>query len=158
MNTKVSSKEEERNAVKKIQKIVDSVGGTNSYIGMTLDGVWGMIENNIVDDFGFSVNDLKKEIEDHDAMVLKLAKQIAEMELKAYYNEKSSIEQQERYGLLEVHCNEIKEELRLSRIATYEERSKYNAYSNEIEELNKVIDSKDQEIINLKAKLYDKYQ
>ena len=54
---KIASKDEERNALAKIREIVDSLGET-SYIGIAMEGMWELIEENIADDFGNSHRDM----------------------------------------------------------------------------------------------------
>lgn len=49
------SKEQERQALEQIRKIVAAVGGADSYIGMAIDGCLEMAESNIENDFAFSM-------------------------------------------------------------------------------------------------------
>ena len=49
-----ATKEQEREALEKIKKIVEEVGGTGSYIGMAFEGCFELAEENINVDGGFS--------------------------------------------------------------------------------------------------------
>ena len=53
-----ATREQERNALKRIRKIVESLG-ENSYVATAFDGAFEIAENNIEDDFANSVADLK---------------------------------------------------------------------------------------------------
>ena len=50
----MASKAEEKKALEKIKEIVEQVGGDDSYIGMAFDGCFEMADSNIVNDFGDS--------------------------------------------------------------------------------------------------------
>ena len=50
----MSTKDQEREALKKIEKIVEDLGGDNSYLGMTFKGCFDLAEENISNDFGDS--------------------------------------------------------------------------------------------------------
>lgn len=50
----MTTKAEERQALAKIAKIIESVGGADSYIGMAMEGCIEMAEENITNDFADS--------------------------------------------------------------------------------------------------------
>lgn len=50
----MATKAQEREALKKIVTIVEEVGGTDSYLGMTFEGCFGMAAENITNDFADS--------------------------------------------------------------------------------------------------------
>lgn len=56
----VASKEQERQALEQIRKIVAAVGGADSYIGMAIDGCLEIAEENIENDFALS---MKRQLE-----------------------------------------------------------------------------------------------
>lgn len=53
----MASKAEERKALEQIKKIVEVLGGSNSYIGMALEGCFEIAESNIENDFGCSMQE-----------------------------------------------------------------------------------------------------
>lgn len=84
----MASKAEEIKALEKMQKMVEALGGEDSYIGMTFKGVWEEAYSNIDNDWGCnpmneikvlrdSLEDMKKE-----RQALKDSKAAAEKELE----------------------------------------------------------------------------
>ena len=59
----MASKAEERKALEQINKIVEGLGGSNSYIGMALEGCFEIAESNIENDFGCSIQEQVKSME-----------------------------------------------------------------------------------------------
>lgn len=53
----MATKAEERKALEQIKKIVEGLGGSNSYIGMALEGCFEIAESNIENDFGCSMQE-----------------------------------------------------------------------------------------------------
>lgn len=53
----MATKAEERKALEQIKKIVDGIGGNNSYIGMAFEGCFEIAESNIENDFGCSMRE-----------------------------------------------------------------------------------------------------
>lgn len=51
----MTTKEQERKALEKIRKIVEEIGGSDSYIGMAFEGCFEIAEENIDNDFGCSM-------------------------------------------------------------------------------------------------------
>lgn len=50
-----ATKEQERKALEKIRKIIEELGGADSYIGMAFEGCFEIAEENIENDFGCSM-------------------------------------------------------------------------------------------------------
>lgn len=147
----MTSKQEERKALAQIRKIVEGLG-ENSYIGMALEGCFEIAEQNIENDFGCS------------------------MQQRADAAEKKSFELQDKVCRLElsldamkVNCKQAENEtMRLARIV--DEMANYinelegrqekqiasaQAQTEELEMANAKIKELQNEIIQLKAKLYD---
>ena len=59
----MATKAEEKKALEQIKKIVDGLGGSNSYIGMALEGCFEIAENNIENDFGCSMQEQVRAME-----------------------------------------------------------------------------------------------
>lgn len=139
-----TTKEQERQALKKIRSIVESLG-EDSYIATAFDGVWEIAEENIENDFAGSCKwfvdkanaademlrktgkDADEELAKRDAVISKKAKDIEILShnvdvLRANLNESED----------RLHDAEIKEE-----------------------ELNMELDTAKTEIMKLKAKLFD---
>lgn len=53
----MTTKDQERKALEKIRKIVEEIGGRDSYIGMAFDGCFELAETNIENDWGCSMQD-----------------------------------------------------------------------------------------------------
>ena len=58
MSTKESTKDQERKALEQIAKIIESVGGKDSYIGIAFAGCIEMAQSNIDNDFADSYSDI----------------------------------------------------------------------------------------------------
>lgn len=59
----MATKAEERKALEQIKKIVEGLGGSNSYIGMALEGCFEIAESNIENDFGCSMQEQVRAME-----------------------------------------------------------------------------------------------
>ena len=133
----MATKEQELKALEKIKKIVEELG-EDSYIGMALDGCFEIAEDNINNDFAFS---------------MKQRWQSAEKE-----TEKFSLRLKERDNQIEQLKKEIKglesdrEELAQKCESLSENNTKlWNQYR----ECQERAELAEMEIIKLKAKLYD---
>lgn len=71
----MTTKEQERQAIEKIRKIVEGLG-ENSYVGFAMEGVLELAEDNIREDTAYS---MKKEIEDPKKTVEKRGTTISEL-------------------------------------------------------------------------------
>ena len=98
-----ATREQERNALKRIRKIVDSLG-EDSYVATAFDGAFEIAERNIEDDFANSVADLKislnvknRQLSELNSEIEKLKKEIKclnekldkELEWKPYTDSKN---------------------------------------------------------------------
>lgn len=59
----MATKAEEKKALEQIKKIIDGLGGSNSYIGMALEGCFEIAESNIENDFGCSMQEQVRAME-----------------------------------------------------------------------------------------------
>lgn len=141
---KIASKEEERQALKKIRNIVDKLG-ENSYIKTAFDGAFELAEGNIEDDAAFSarwyidkVHLLQKDVSCYEARI-KESKAIKEQMAKEIDGHKVTIKNQE---------DEITELMMKITSDSKESIVQINTLTNEIKTLTN-------EITVLKAKLYD---
>ncbi len=142
METKLYiSKDDERKALAKIQKIVEGLGGLDSYVGMAFEGVWELAERNIRDDAGYSCKEYidycdKKddEISDNNKIISRLEHEITETNDRLY---------------------SAYEEIKESKKTIADLRNELADVMNEKEAIAKDNDKLRSEIITLKAKLYD---
>lgn len=79
----MTTKAQERAALVKIRKIVDELGGDNSYIGMAFCGVWEIAEDNIANDFGRSATDYMLKCEGLEQKVQEQKQEVQEMKHRA---------------------------------------------------------------------------
>lgn len=147
----MTSKQEERKALAQIRKIVEGLG-ENSYIGMALEGCFEIAEQNIENDFGCSMQQRAEAAE----------KKATELQDKVYRLENA-------LNVRKVDCEQAEAEtLRLAKIV--DEKANYinelegrqekqiasaQAQAEELEMADAKIKELQDEIIRLKAKLYD---
>lgn len=146
--SKLATKDEERKALAKIREIVDSLG-KNSYIGIAMEGMWELIEENINDDFGNSHKDM---IEARDNEINRLHEELTEVRAKNDKLKADLASRIERVAQLEKTIesdNKVIEEYIRYR---NDLENKYNAVKIDYQVL---IETTDNEIMRLKAKLYD---
>lgn len=139
-----ATKDQERKALEKIRKIVEELG-ENSYVGTALEGCFEIAEENIDNDFACSMKQRAeaaekkaltyKEAADNSAIS---AKNATSAEAKAY----------ERIKELEKQLLNVKE------ISSKNNEQAINNW-NKFREQEERADALEQEIIKLKAKLYD---
>lgn len=96
----MTTKEQERQAIQKIKKIVEGMG-ENSYLATAMEGVLETAEENIEYDAAFSLKG-RAEVAEKEASELKKENEELRKELK---------EAQERVARLESRCNEAYSEL-----------------------------------------------
>ena len=147
----MTTKEQERKALEQIKKIVANLGA-DSYIGTAFEGCFEIAEQNIDNDWSCS---LKQEVEAADWKEAELKKKISDYA--------STIENLK--ALSDINVKELKE--KDTYIASKNERidelnkqlmEAANKMSEEIHknfEAEKKIKEQEEEIIRLKAKLYD---
>lgn len=147
----MTSKQEERKALAQIRKIVEGLGD-DSYIGMALEGCFEIAEQNIENDFGCSMKQRAESAE----------KKAAELQDKVYRMENS-------INAMKQNCSQAEAEtLRLAGIidqnAHYinelegrqeKQVASAQAQVEELEMADAKIQELQDEVIRLKAKLYD---
>lgn len=142
------TKEQERKALDKIRKIVAELG-SDSYVAAALEGCFEIAEQNIDNDWACS---LKEQVESRDKEIfrlqlensnlrldLKAEKEYHELALKNLQTASSNCE------ILKIENNRLNAEL--SNVSLIEETN-WSYYKD-------LLNTKDDEIIHLKAKLYD---
>ena len=147
----MATKEQERKALDKIRKIVAELG-EDSYIATAFEGCFDDAEENIENDFAMSMNgrwqDAEQKVEQYRVKNEELARDLRELESRVY-------------GLEEINSNLNKQvadfQKRLSDAnkgysGTLETALKYRKMLEEQEERANALE---QEVITLKAKLYD---
>lgn len=134
----MATKEQERAALEKIRKIVDGVGGHDSYIGKAFEGCFAIAEENIDNDFWNSFHD-KCAIEHSKATSLKV-----------------DLDRQRRQTeVSEESLNKTKKENEELRKALKESANKTTEMWNRSREWEDRAEALELEIMKLKAKLYD---
>ena len=152
----MASKEQERKALEQIKAIIESVGGEDSYIGMAFRGCFKIAETNIENDFGNSLQDSL----DYERQCLAEVRDDLYETQKAYnLMVEKNRDQLEKIKGLEFDFKELARKLEKEQEQTYKT---YEAFVKEKEERERIqvdseieIDRLNQEIIVLKAKLYD---
>ena len=140
----MATKEQERKALEQIKKIVEGLG-ENSYIGTAFEGCFEIAEDNIKNDFACSMKQAKEMAEKQFVEAKDIIK-CREQELAD--REKEVRELRKTADMLNSMRNELLERLRIAEEAgskIVDERSALSIKCKEQEE----------EIIRLKAKLYD---
>lgn len=74
-----ATKEQERKALEKIRKIVEEIGGAESYIGMAFEGCFEIAEENIENDFACS---MKQRAESSEQAMHTAHDKVAEMTIE----------------------------------------------------------------------------
>lgn len=133
-----ATKEQERAALEKIRKIVDGVGGHDSYIGKAFEGCFAIAKENIDSDFWNSFYD-KCAMEHERANNYKMQ---AERNLERAETTQSFLDN------ANAEIKRLNEEKKASSDSAIEIRNEYRAEQDRVEAL-------ELEIMKLKAKLYD---
>lgn len=140
----MTSKEQERKALEQIRKIVEGLG-EDSYVGKAFEGCFELAEDNINNDFWMSMKERKEAAEfAEDELRLKIGEkleQIKSLEMKIKNLEDATLAYSKD---AEKHI-EIINCLKASSIK----------YWNDLQAAETKLDEKEDEIIRLKAKLYD---
>lgn len=147
----MTTKEMERKALEQIRKIVEGLG-EDSYIATAFEGCFEIAEENIENDFACSMKQRKEAAEELKDNAIKVAaskdEQIKSLEMKI-----ASLQR----------ANEVKEDAVLAYSKDAEKMvDKINSlkesatkYWNDLQAAETKLDEKEDEIIRLKAKLYD---
>lgn len=152
----MSTKAEERTALKKIREIIDGLGGAESYIGMAFEGCFEIAEDNINNDFGRS---MKQMLDSEQLRVRELLDAIT-----GWKNEANELR-----SLLEKAKAENKDNIRQAdeykawaeKRITDEEAEKVHykeclaEMNEEVLEMRGRVQEAEMEVIELKARLYD---
>ena len=140
-----ATKDQEWKAVEKIRKIIEELGGVDSYVGQALKGCLDLAEDNISNDFFRSMQDQAEAAEEKRLKAEREKKEALEAYkniLKDYNSAKNEIEASHNRNItLEEEKKELMAEIVLD--------------SEAAERQEKEIDELKDEIIKLKAKLYD---
>lgn len=140
----MATKEQEREALKKIMKIVEGLG-EDSYIGTAFEGCFEIAKENIENDFACS---MKQRLETSEKENAGLIKSIAE-----YQNKVKSLDMKAK-NLEEATLAYSKEaEKMVEKINSLKDSA--TKYWNDLQAAEAKLDEKEDEIIKLKAKLYD---
>lgn len=131
------SKEQEREALRKIKELVESLG-ENSYVAMAFEGCFEVANDNIRNDFACS---MKQKADIANEQLNEAKKQLEEV------NEQLEVANQK--------VDTLAEEYRHYREKYNELAIKFNNEINKSTLLNEAIEEKNTEITKLKAKLYD---
>lgn len=141
----MATKEQERAALEKIRKIVDGVGGHDSYIGKAFEGCFAVAQENIDNDFWNSFHD--KCASEHEKLTkcqLEFAAQKERMDRMEDQLDTANAMLGERNRMLDLKDHQMEE--------CYNREADLIAKNEDLEEKNKALEL---EIMKLKAKLYD---
>lgn len=142
----MTTKQQEREALQKIRKIVEALG-EHSYIGTAFEGVFEIAEENIEYDFGCSLKQQVESLEEQDR---------ANKETIEKLRKENVLLAGRLHGCVEEHKREVTE----LREELDEHAKEYQASAEEIRlnfnnTLEALLKGKDNEIMKLKARLYD---
>lgn len=147
----MTTKQQERKALEQIRKIVEGLG-ENSYIGTAFEGCFEIAEENIDCDFACSMKERKEAAEfAEDKLRSKVAEQ--EKQMKAMEEKIASMQLQLNGKDDEIMARSKDAVKMVEKINTLTESS--TKYWNALQEAETKLDEKEDEIIRLKAKLYD---
>ena len=147
----MTSKEQERKALEQIRKIIEGLG-ENSYVGKAFEGCFEFAEDNINNDFWMSMKERKEAAESaEDKLRLKVGEKIEqikslEMKVEALQNVNAKKE-----DTILAYSKEA--EKMVERINGLKESA--IKHWNDLQAAKAKLDEKEDEIIRLKAKLYD---
>lgn len=124
----MTTKEQERQAIQKIRKIVEGMG-ENSYLATAMEGVLETAEENIEYDAAFSLKG-RAEVAEKEASELKKENEELRKALK---------EQQERVARLESRCNEAYSELQRYTLPDWMQRELDKMVQTGLERVNREV-------------------
>lgn len=140
----MTTKEQERKALEQIRKIVEGLG-KDSYIGTAFDGCFEIAVENIENDFACSMKERKEAAE---AAEDGLRERVAQLQ-KTLAEDNAVIERHAKYiDQLEARNNDLLQRLRQTEETAMENLKSLNSYQTKASQ-------QEEEIIRLKAKLYD---
>lgn len=140
----MTTKEQERKALAQIRKIVEGLG-ENSHIGTAFEGCFEIAEENIENDFACS---MKERREAAEAAEDSLREKVAQLQ-KTIAEDNAVIERNAKYiDELEERNNDLLRRLRQTEETAMENLESLTSYQTKASQ-------QEEEIIRLKAKLYD---
>lgn len=140
----MTTKEQERKALEQIRKIVEGLG-KDSYIGTAFDGCFEIAVENIENDFACSMKERKEAAE---AAEDGLRERVAQLQ-KTLAEDNAVIERHAKYiDQLEARNNDLLQRLRQTEETAMENLKSLTRYQTKASQ-------QEEEIIRLKAKLYD---
>lgn len=147
----MTTKEQERKAMEKIRGIVNGLG-EYSYIGSAMEGVWEIMEENIDNDFALSMGDRLKEKD-------KEIKDLTELAYNADKAMKDAVDavsaQSFKLGEAEKEIESLKKVIDSNGKEISDRCGQISQLEDENSDYVTEIASLKDEIIHLKAKLYD---
>lgn len=143
-NIMTATKDQERKALEQIRKIVEGLGA-DSYIGTAFEGCFKLAEENIDNDFALSMKEQRDStIEQNASLASKVEELSAKLDTEKAANETITEELEK--------TQEWAEELERM---NSEKRERIQELENEKEDLEEKTEAQAQEIMKLKARLYD---
>lgn len=156
----MTSKAEERKALEKIKEIVEQVGGDDSYIGMAFEGCFEMAESNIVNDFGDSWQSRWRSAQQRaETLAEKYKKDVEQLtaDKEQLLNEIDNLETEMESEVMDARdmVRDLRRELE-DATESIKKGIEVNAKNlARIDDLETENDKLKQEVLVLKAKLYD---
>ena len=143
-NIMTATKDQERKALEQIRKIVEGLG-EDSYIGTAFEGCFELAEENIDNDFALS---MKEQRDNGQKYIMELETKVATLTKKANTEEANAETLSEELEKSQEWAEEL-------RGWNDEKRERIQELENEKEDLEEKTEAQAQEIMKLKAKLYD---
>lgn len=145
------TKNEERKALEQIKKIIEKLGD-DSYIAVAFEGCFEIAEENIDNDFACSME--QKYTQEHEQVVELLKK------VNSYYDEIQDLEKSNEGLLKEIDTKDqmLEHERSMKRELNKEldEQDRHiESLESQVASLNEDIAKSNDELIHLKAKMYD---
>lgn len=148
----MTTKADERKALEKIRKIVDEVGGKDSYIGMAFEGCFELAETNIENDWGCSmqqkIDQMSKSLETANDKYIKTATELSKIKSYAEAQERRVEEYKTMYETKDEDCTDLNGKLYRANQVLHESMDK-------ISDMKQTIADNEYEIMQLKARLFD---
>ena len=145
MSTKESTKDQERKALEQIAKIIESVGGKDSYIGIAFAGCIEMAQSNIDNDFADSYSDI---VANREKKLESAAQKLNDKSAECIALKKRAEEAERLYNVTQKTSD--------SWCAKYNEAKECATKNwNQFRVMEDKAEALELEIIKLKAKLYD---
>lgn len=141
---RVTTKEDERKALTKIKKIIESLG-EDSYVGTAFEGCFEIAESNIENDWACS---MKQRSDNWEIECGKLCSEIDKLTAELEEEKRLHALQLENFRTCMSNCETYKAEIE-------ELRSELKSAENEISELESDLNKSEEIVVQLKARLYD---